>query len=41
MICTAETEHGLSRQVILTRSESSLLGRLLFYLGDDEEDQQG
>ena len=41
MICTAETDHGLSRQVILTRSEASLLGRLLFYLGDDEEDQQG
>jgi hypothetical protein len=40
MICTAETEHGLSRQVILTRSEASLLGRLLFYLGDEETDQQ-
>jgi hypothetical protein len=40
MICTAETERGLSRQVILARAEESLLGRLLFYLGDDEADQQ-
>lgn len=40
MICTAETERGLSRQVILARSEASLLGRLLFCLGDDEADQQ-
>ena len=40
MICTAETEHGLSRQVILTRSEASLLGRLLFYLEDEKTDQQ-
>mgnify|MGYP001618697221 CR=1 FL=1 len=40
MICTAETECGLSKQVILTRSEASLLGRLLSCLGDDEVDQQ-
>ena len=40
MICTAGTERRLSRQVILARSEASLLGRLLFYLGDDETDQQ-
>lgn len=40
MICTAEIEHGLSRQVILARSEASLLGRLLFYLGDEEVEQQ-
>lgn len=40
MICTAETERGLSRQAILARSEASLLGRLLFYMGDDEADQQ-
>ena len=41
MICTVETESGLSRQVILTRSEASFLGRLLFCHGDDEADQQG
>lgn len=29
MICTAETERGLSRQVILDRSKASLLGRVL------------
>ena len=40
MICTVETENGLSRQVILTRSEASLLGRLLFCQGDDEADWQ-
>jgi len=39
MICTVETERGLFRQVILARSEASLLGRLLFYLGDDEDKQ--
>lgn len=37
MVCNLESESGLSRQVILTRSEASFLGRLLFCQGDDEE----
>ena len=41
MICTVDTACGSSRQVILTRSEASLLGRLLFWQGDEEADQQG
>jgi hypothetical protein len=41
MICTAETERGLSRQVTLARSEASLLDQLLFSLGDGELGQKG
>lgn len=41
MICTVDAEGGLSRQVILTRSEASLLGRLIFCQGDDEAEQRG
>lgn len=41
MICTVGAESGSFRQVVLTRSEASLLGRLLSCLGDDEVEQQG
>lgn len=36
MVCNFESETGSSRLVVLTRSEASLLGRLLFCQGDDE-----
>ena len=39
MVCNLQLECGLSRQSILTRSEASLLGRLLFCQGDDDVDQ--
>lgn len=39
MICTVETESSLSRQVILTRSEASLFGRLLFCQEHDDRGQ--
>lgn len=41
MICALEIESSLPRQVTLTRSEASLLGRLLFCLGDNEAEQMG
>lgn len=34
MVCNLEIECGLSRLVILTRSEASLLGRSLYCLSD-------
>jgi hypothetical protein len=40
MDCCLETDCGLSRQVILTRSEANLLGRLLFCQGDEEIDRE-
>lgn len=40
MVCAADTECGTSSQVILSRSEASLLGRLLFCMGDVEADQE-
>lgn len=40
MVCTADTECGTSSQVILSRSEASLLGRLLFWMGEVEADQE-
>jgi hypothetical protein len=40
MICIAHTETGLSGRATLTCAEASLLGRLLFCLGDNEVNQQ-
>ena len=40
MVCTVDTACGSSRQVILTRSEASLLGRLLFWQSDEDVDRQ-
>jgi hypothetical protein len=40
MVCIFENDCCLSRQVILTRSETCLLGRLLFCEGDDQRKNQ-
>ena len=39
MVCTLQTESNLSTQIILTRSEASLLGRLLFWQSDEDVDR--
>lgn len=41
MVCNIDIECGSSIQVTLTCAEASLLGRLLFYQGDAETDQEG
>ena len=40
MVSIANTKTGLSRRAILTCAGVSLLGRLLFSLGDDEGDRE-
>lgn len=41
MTCTVDAESSLCRTVILSRSEASFLGRLLFGLGYGETEEEG